>query len=76
MNPDKKVEKFISETKTEIRNGVKYTTYYVSRPIEPGDPYGGSIGVSRPIEPKDPLGGSIGSQSTTLEVINYVYNRK
>lgn len=60
MQPDKKVEKFISETKTEIRNGVKYTTYYVSRPIEPGDPYGGSIG----------------SQSTTLEVIYYVYNRK
>lgn len=57
---ERKVEKFISETKTEIRNGVKYTTYYVSRPIEPGDPHGGSIGT----------------QSTTLEVINYVYKRK
>ena len=39
------VKEFITETKTVIKNGVKYTTHFVNRPIRQGDTQGGSVGT-------------------------------
>jgi hypothetical protein len=52
----------IIETKSEVRNGIKYTTHYVNRSIRQGDPHGNSLGYTTPE----------GKQITT-EIINYVY---
>lgn len=55
------VKEFITETKTEIKDGVQYTTHFVNRPIRQGDPQGGSIGAC------------INGIEKTTEIINYVY---
>ena len=55
------MEEFIKETKTEIKNGIKYTTHYVDRPIKPGDPHGGSYGMM------------IDGVNKTTEIVNYIY---
>jgi len=51
----------IIETKTEIKDGIKYTTHYINRPIRQGDPLGG------------PVGTMINGVSKTTEIIRYVY---
>jgi hypothetical protein len=51
----------IIETKTEIKDGIKYTTHYVNRPIKQGDPHGGSVGIMT------------NDVETTTEIIKYVY---
>jgi len=56
------MKKFITKTETEVKNGIKYTTHYVNRPIEEGDPQGGAVGVC--------------SINTITEIINYVYEPK
>lgn len=56
--------KDIIGTKTEIREGIKYTTHYVDRPIRQGDPHGG------------PVGTVINGVSKTTEIIQYVYKLK
>jgi hypothetical protein len=54
----------IIETKTEIKDGIKYTTHYVNRPIRQGDPLGG------------PVGTMINGVSKTTEIIRYVYKEE
>ncbi len=49
------------ETKTEIKDGVKYTTHYVNRPIKPGDPQGG------------PVGSRVNGIDKIIEIIKYIY---
>ena len=61
LENNKKMSEIV--TKTEIKNGIKYTTHYIDRPIKSGDPYGGTIGV----EDK--------GVSKTIEVINYIYKK-
>ncbi len=51
----------IIETKTEIKDGIKYTTYYVNRPIKQGDSQGGSVGAI------------INGVNKTTEIIRYIY---
>ncbi len=51
----------IIETKTEIKDGIKYTTHYVNRPIKQGDSQGSSVGTM------------INGVSKTTEIIRYVY---
>ena len=46
---------------TELKNGVKYTTHYVDRPIKEGDPMGG------------PIGETINGVNKIIEIIRYVY---
>lgn len=55
------VKEFITETKTEVKDGVKCTTHFVNRPIRQGDPQGGSIGSC------------INGTYKTIEIINYIY---
>jgi len=54
----------IIETKTEIKDGIKYTTHYVDRPIREGDPMGGPVGMV------------VNGISKTTEIIQYVYKQK
>ena len=49
------------KTVTEIKDGIKHTTHYVNRPIQQGDPQGGSTGTL------------VEGVSTTTEIIKYVY---
>lgn len=59
---DFSVKNFITKTEEKVgENGVKYVTHFVGRPIQPGDPMGGSYGTS------------VNGVSKTTEVINYVY---
>lgn len=51
------------ETKTEIKNGIKYTTRYVGRPIRQGDEMFHEIGTSN------------NGIETTTEIIMYEYNK-
>ena len=51
----------VKEFITEIKNGVKYTTHFVNRPIRQGDTQGGSVGTC------------INGINKTTEIINYVY---
>ena len=51
----------IIKTEVETRNGIKYITYYVNRPIRLGDPYGGSRGIHE------------NGVDRTTEIENYVY---
>ncbi len=51
----------IIETKKEFKEGIKYTTHYVNRPIKQGDPQGGSVGEV------------VNGISKTTEIIKYVY---
>ncbi len=48
-------------TKTEVKDGIKYTTHYVNRPIKQGDPMGG------------PVGSMENGVSKIMEIIKYVY---
>lgn len=64
MEPSKELKEFITKTKVEIRQGIKYTTHYVNRPIKVGDPQGGSIGTC------------INGIDKTTEVILYEYQPK
>ena len=52
------------EEKVEFKNGIKYTTYFVDRPIKIGDPEGYSKGEN------------INGIQRTTEVVYYVYNSK
>ena len=51
----------IYKTDEEYKGGIKYITYYVNRPIRPGDPYGGSRGTHE------------NGVDRTTEIENYVY---
>jgi hypothetical protein len=55
------IKEFITETKTEIKDGVKHTTHFVNRPIRQGDPQCSSTGSC------------INGINKTTEIINYVY---
>ena len=58
------IKEFITETKTEIKDGVKHTTHFVNRPIKGGDPQCSSIGAC------------INGINKTTEIINYVYQSR
>lgn len=51
----------IERTVVKERNGIKYTTHYINRPIRKGDSYGVSIGTM------------INGVSKTTECIFYKY---
>lgn len=55
------LQEFITETKTEIKDGVKYATHFVNRDIRQGDPLGNSIGTC------------INGVEKITEIIKYVY---
>lgn len=54
----------IIKTKSEIKNGIKYTTHYVNRSIRQGDSLGSAYGISSP------------NGTITTEIVNYVYAKK
>lgn len=51
-------------TEVEERDGIKYVTHYIDRPIRQGDKQGESKGVT------------IDGRSMTTEIVRYIYNKE